>query len=172
MSRVLVLLILILIVILLATACLPIPTFEPESPNIDGLLTRKGTPAADVQVLLAVNKEISAGCSEGRRETRTDNDGKFHLDRTGYLSPVFVWYDVPRYDRWALCFKFADGLEATWSYTDTFGGRPIQRIECHVSDTAEPSSEPLQLVTATSNQDISNTCQVENVRATPTPKSH
>ncbi len=156
---------------LLVAACLPIPTFEKESPYIDGMLTRGGTPAADVQVFLAVNKEIPAGCSKGRRETRTDQNGQFHLDRTGYLSPVFVWYDVPRRDRWALCFRFADGLEAVWSYSDIFGGPPIQRIECQVGGTAEPSSEPLQLVTAKSDQNISDACRVENVRATPTPKS-
>jgi hypothetical protein len=156
---------------LLAAACLPIPTFEKESPYIDGTLTRRGAPATDTQVLLAVNKEIPAGCSKGRRETRTDQNGQFHLDRTGYLSPVFVWYDVPRRDGWALCFRFSDGLQATWSYSGTFGGPPIQRIECQVGDEAKPSSKPLQLVTAKSDQNISDACRVENVRATPTPKS-
>ena len=78
----------ILFLVLPISACCPIPTFEPESPNIDGTLTRLGAPAANVQVWLAVNKEITAGCSQGRGETRTDANGRFHFDRTGYMSPV------------------------------------------------------------------------------------
>lgn len=159
----------ILFLILPISACCPIPTFEPESPNIDGTLTRQDRPAASVQVFLAINKEITTGCSQGRAETRTDANGKFRFDRTGYMSPVLVFYGSPRYDRWALCFRFSDGLEAVWSFRDVFGGPPIQRLVCHVK-SGKPTSEPLQLATAKDAQDIADKCQVENVRATPTPK--
>ncbi len=159
------------LVILLAAACCPIPTFEPESPNIDGILLRQGLPAANTQVFLAVNKEISTGCSQGRRETRTDAVGRFQIDRTGYVSPVLVFYGSPRYDRWALCFRFSDGLEAVWSYRDMFGGTPVQRLVCQIDGTPEPADGPLQLATAKRGQSAANSCAVENIRATPTPKS-
>ena len=159
-----------LLLVWLATACCPIPTYEKEAPNIDGTLVRQNSSAANVLVFLAVNKEISSGCSRGRRETRTDANGKFHFDYTGYQSPILVFYGSPRYDRWSLCFRFPDGVEAAWSYRDMFGGAPIQRIVCQIDNTPQSVNAPLELSTSKSGQFDANSCQVENIRATPTPK--
>lgn len=157
------------IILLLASACCPYPHFEREAPVFDGILTRKGGPATNVRVTLSTRVMFLPGCANPKVETRTDAQGKFHLDPPQYFNPVISTGD--RRDAWSLCFQFTDGLEAAWEDSDYWGGPPLQKLECQINNDVWKAGEVVKLARIESGKSAPNGCTVETIRSssrTPT----
>jgi hypothetical protein len=152
--------------LLALAACCPIPHYQQESPEMDGVLTWNGQPAADAPVALAINKQFGPDCAEGQAQTITDSSGAFHFDDTEYFEWAIVYGD--RWDTWRLCFELPDGTRAIWEETDHWGGPPQQSLECRVEALAAPSDEPVTLKSVSPEADLAeNTCLVTDIRPAP-----
>jgi hypothetical protein len=123
-------------------ACVPIPHTQREAPAIDGVVLRRGLPAAGVRVRLAVNQRDARSCDGARQEVVTDAQGRFQFRETSYFTPAFVYGD--RFDAWTVCFAFPDALRAHWHGSGMWGGPRRVRLDCRV-DSAPDASASLPL---------------------------
>lgn len=152
-----------LVVVILAlfpSACCPYPHYEREAPVFEGTITRQGKTAANVRVTLSTQIMNPPGCANPKVETRTDANGKFHLDPPKYFSPSVAFGD--RRDGWSLCFQFADGLEAVWDDSGYYGGPSLQILECEIGDVGSQTTT-LRLRNIGGSQNLSDGCRVETV---------
>ena len=146
--------------------CCPIPHYQQESPELNGVLQWNGQPAADVPVTLAVNEQFGPDCAGSQAQARTDANGAFHFDRTQYFELAISFGD--RRDRWRLCFELPDGSRAIWEESDYWGGPPQQALECRVDSREAAPSEPVMLQSVEGEADLDeNTCRVTSIRPTP-----
>jgi hypothetical protein len=109
-------------------ACVPAPHFDQRAPEIEGVVLRDGRPVAGVTVSYAVDRAEPQPCEGGTRWTKSDNEGKFHLERVGEDAWFIVMGD--RRDVWRLCFEYPDGSRARFEEQGFWGGPKRQRVSC------------------------------------------
>jgi hypothetical protein len=133
------------LVVLLPTlmACLPLPHFQHDAPQIDGTIRRNGNLARQVKVSYIINQSFGTHCSGADQETQTDANGRFRTQVVGEWMPFFLYGD--RKDHWSLCFQFPDGAEVVWSDDGYWGGPRQQRLICNFGKELVVSAKPLQL---------------------------
>lgn len=141
--------------------CIPIPYFQREAPAIEGTISRSGTPVENVKVGLAVNQQFEPNCSGAKQETLTNVNGRFHVEETKQLLPVFMCGD--RWDSWSLCFKFPDGAKVVWRDGGWWGGPPLQHLECNFREELKSSVKPLQ-VDMQGGGKLSDVCSLKEVQ--------
>ena len=152
--------------VLAIAGCCPIPHYQQESPELNGVLTWNGQPAADAPVALAINKPFGPDCADGQAQTLTDSGGAFHFDDTEYFQWAIVYGD--RWDTWRLCFELPDGTRALWEEREIWGGPPQQALECQVDSPAVPPDGLLTLKSIGPEAELAeNTCRVTNIRPAP-----
>ena len=142
------------------TACLPFPHSQRESPALEGSLKQDDAFLGDVEVILAINRQVLPGCSVGEQKTRTDSIGRFRFEETTYFTPVFMYGD--RRDSWSLCFKIPDGTEAVWSDSGWWGGPTLQKLECFIHKSEETVNR-VELKSLRKADKDQNYCLVEDV---------
>ena len=124
----------------ITSACLPIPHFERQLPTLEGVVKQGKLSIKNVQVIVPKR----GSCAVGRLVSHTNEHGEFHVDSTSSFEPV-EWIISDRGYSWSLCFKFSDGKEVTWRYSQSRVAPELQRLECDISEIAKQSKKTNQL---------------------------
>jgi hypothetical protein len=120
----------------LSAACVPVPHFETDTPEVTGTVTRQGRPVAGAAVY-AFERHNCAGSAT--TAATTDAAGHFSLDR----SRTFEWYYFVLGDRrYSSCVRIVDGADVfagiSWS-----GWAPVETavIQCELDSKGPVTSQ-------------------------------
>jgi hypothetical protein len=121
----------------LATACLPAPRWETETPLFTGIVVRGDSPVAGATVLL--NTEFhDSGCANPLERATTDDVGRFELPAVTQFRAIGWLIGDPLFD-WSICIV-ADGARFPGHFDGDLGLlRSRIPLRC---DLENPKREP------------------------------
>jgi hypothetical protein len=115
--------------VFLVSGCVPWPHRETVVPEIAGVITLNGEPAAGIQVYL--HKRIAlteprTPCSESKNATITDNEGRFQFGEVDKLFMFLVIGDP--ISLWAVCISHNGAAINGWRSSGIGYGGPLEGV--------------------------------------------
>jgi hypothetical protein len=126
--------------VFLASGCVPWPHRETVVPEIGGVITLNGKPAAGVQVYLHNHLRLTdpkTPCSESENATITDSEGRFRFSEVDKLFMFLVVGDPIR--SWGVCISHNGAAIIGWRrLVIGYGGPPVS-LRCELTSSEAES---------------------------------